>query len=186
MKKTNKRNSLIIVLIVLLLALAVGYAAFSSTLTVTGSATGSITWDVHFKEGAAKLLQADGSTEDTTHGGAISLNEAGDALTVSGLTFAYPGDGVLLKVVVENSGTIPAKLSGFTITGTDDDFEVTQAAGGPTVNETIAADGTCTATFLVKWKTNSTATTLGTKSFTITYNYDQGLPEFTGNTTHTH
>ncbi len=187
MKKTKKKNRLIIALIVLLLALAIGYAAFSATLTINGTATGTETWNVHFKTG--RFLQADGTTVDTAHGGTIELGTTtttNDTMTVSGIQLGYPGDGVLLEVVVENSGTIPAKLTGFTVTGTDTDFEVTQAAGGPTVNETLAANGgTCTAKFLVKWKADSTASSLSSKSFTITYNYTQDTTEFTGTPTHT-
>lgn len=47
MKKT-KKNYLIIALIVILLTLAVGYAAFSGTLTISGTATANGTWDIHF------------------------------------------------------------------------------------------------------------------------------------------
>lgn len=186
MKKTNKKNRVIIVLIVLLLALALGYAAFSATLTINGTATGTGSWDVHFKQ-AGRFLQADGSTLDTTHNGSAPISTTtttNDTMTVT-VDLAYPGDGVLLEAIVENTGTIPAKLTGFTITGTDTDFEVTQAAGGPTVNEILQPNGgTCTATFLVKWKTNSTISDLGTKTFTITYNYAQETTEFTGTPSH--
>ena len=188
MKKTNKKNRLIIVLIVLLLALALGYATFTATLTVTGSASsGDAAWDIHFKSG--RFLQADGSTVDTAHAGTITLsttNTTNDTMTVTGIELAYPGDGVLLEVVVENGGTIPATLKNFNVTGSDTDFEVTQATGGPTANESLAANGgTCTATFLVKWKANSTATSLSDKSFTITYNYEQDTTEFNGTPSHT-
>lgn len=186
--KTKKKNYTIIVLMVLLLALAVGYAAFSTTLTINGTATGTGTWDVHFKQ-AGRFLQADGSTVDTTHSGTAPVTASvsggpNDTMTVS-VNLAYPGDGVLLEAIVENSGTMPAKLTGFTITGADTDLKVEQAAGGPTVNEVLAANGgTCTAKFLIKWDENSTATSLGTKTFTITYNYAQDTTTFTGTPSH--
>ena len=53
MKKTRK-NSIVIALIVLLLALAVGYAAFSSELTIEGTANALGTWDVKFESVALK------------------------------------------------------------------------------------------------------------------------------------
>lgn len=186
MKKTNKKNHLIIVFIVLLLALALGYAAFSATLNINGTATGTGSWDVHFKQ-AGRFLQSNGTTVDTTHNGTAPLSTTSttnDTMTVS-VDLAYPGDGVLLEAIVENSSTMPAKLTGFTITGTDDDFEVVQADGGPTVNEVLAANGgTCTATFRIKWKQTSTAADLGTKTFKITYNYAQETTEFTGTPSH--
>ena len=169
MKKTNKKNHVIVVLIVLLLALALGYAAFSTTLNISGTAnTGS--WDVHFKQNG-RFLQADGSTVDNTHNGSATVD--GNTMTVT-VDLAYPGDGVLLEAIVENTGTIPAKLTNFTITNTNSELEVTQAAGGPTKNETLAANGgTCTATFLIKWKQDSTAANLGPQTFTIKYDYEQ-------------
>lgn len=186
MKKTNRKNHIIIVLVVLLLALAIGYAAFSATLNINGTAKGTGSWDVHFKQ-AGRFLQADGSTVDTAHKGTAPISTTtttNDTMTVT-VDLAYPGDGVLLEAIVENSSTMPAKLTGFTIDGTDDDFEVTQASGGPAVNEVLAANGgTCTATFLIKWKQDSKVTALGTKTFTITYNYEQDTTEFTGTPTH--
>ena len=184
MRKTNKKTSIIIILIVLLLALAIGYAAFSATLVINGTAVGTGSWDVHFKQ-AGRFLQADGSTLDATHSGTASLNATSDTMTVS-VNLAYPGDGVLLEAIVENSGTIPAKLTSFTVSPTNDaDFEVIQAAGGPLANEVLAANGgTCTATFLIRWKANSTVSSLGTKTFTITYNYDQDTTTFNGTPSH--
>ena len=53
MKKSKKRNYAIIVLLILLIAIAVGYAAFSSELTINGSASTTANWDVEFTD--AKL-----------------------------------------------------------------------------------------------------------------------------------
>ena len=188
MNTKKKRNYILIVLIVLLLALAIGYAAFNSTLTISGTAKGNGTWDIHFKS-AGRFLKADGTTVDDTHGGTATLKKTStdnDTMEVS-VNLGYPGDGVLLEVVVENSGTIPAKLTGFSITGADTDLVIEKAAAGPTENETLAANGgTCTAKFLVKWSESSTASSLGTKSFTITYDYAQDTTAFTATPTHTH
>ena len=45
-KNNSKKNYFIVMLIVLLLALAVGYAAFSDTLTISGTANASGTFDL--------------------------------------------------------------------------------------------------------------------------------------------
>ena len=55
----SKKNYLVIVLVVALVSLAVGYAAFSQNLTISGTATGTTTWDVKF---------TDATMSDTTHG----------------------------------------------------------------------------------------------------------------------
>ena len=189
MKKTNKKNHVIIALIVLLLALALGYAAFSATLNINGTATSSSTWNVHFKQ-AGRFLQADGTTVDTAHSGSAPLTTTtttNDTMTVT-VNLAYPGDGVLLEAVVQNSSSVPAKLTGFTITNDNDELEVTQATGvgaGPAVNEVLAANGgECTATFLIRWDPDSVVANPGAQTFTITYDYAQETTTFDGTPTH--
>ncbi len=179
MKKTSKKNNTLVVLIVLLLALALGYAAFSATLNINGTATGTGTWDIHFQ--SAALLKADG-TADTSHGTATVT--APDTITAT-VNLAYPGDGVLLEAVVVNAGTIPAKLTSLTINNACADLEITKAAGGPADNEDLAANGgTCTARYLVRWDPDSELTSLGSQTFTITYDYDQNTVTFNGTPSH--
>lgn len=171
--KKQKKNYVAIALVILLLALAVGYAAFSSTLTINGTATGTGKWDVHFK--TVRLVDSTGSV-DTKHGTVEELTGNKDTATAK-ITLAYPGDGVILEAVVENTGTVDAKLTNFTVTGADDaDIEITAAR--PTTDEVLTANGgTCTAQFAIKWKTDSTKTDLGEKTFTVTYNYEQNTTE---------
>ena len=57
--KKSKKNYAIIVLLVLIIAIAVGYAAFQSVLNISGTATGTATWDVHFS--SAQLLDSSGN-----------------------------------------------------------------------------------------------------------------------------
>ena len=91
MKKSKKRNYAIIVLFVLLIAIAVGYAAFSTELTINGSASGSTSWDVKFT--SAQLLDSTGAT-DTNHG---SVTNMSDTAVTASITLAYPGDAVNLS-----------------------------------------------------------------------------------------
>ena len=182
MKKSKKSNA-IIVLIILLLALAIGYAVFSSELTVTGTVTGTGTWDVKFQ--SAILQDSTGAEAAESYGEAIISGANSEQITAT-VNLAYPGDGVILEVVVVNSGNTPAILSNFTVDGPDSaDIEITQA-DGPITNEKLAANGgTCTAQFAIKWKPDSTVTDLGEQTFTITYEYEQNTEEVTLNPTHT-
>lgn len=178
--KKSKKNYAIIVLIVLLLALAIGYAAFSSTLSINGTAEGTGKWDVHFK--SATLKNSAGEA-DTTHGTATisTVTTTSDTITAE-VNLAYPGDGVILEAVVENSGNMPAKLTNFKVEGADADLLITPA--GPADNEVLAANGgTCTAQFAVKWAIDSEATSLN-KTFTVTYEYEQDTEEVTLNPSH--
>lgn len=171
--KKSKKNYTIIVLIVLLLALAIGYAAFSATLTIDGTAEGTGTWDVHFK--SATLKDSTGAV-DTKHG-TVTLNDPTNDTITAEVTLAYPGDGVILEAVVENSGNTPAKVKTFTVTGADDELLITEA--GPATGEPLAANGgTCTAQFAVQWNPESTTDTLS-KTFTVTFEYVQDTTDVT-------
>ena len=174
MKKSQKRNYAIIVLIVLLLAMAIGYAVFSSTLTISGTATGSTTWDVRFTN--AVLLDASGNA-DTAHG---TVSYTADTVTATGITLSYPGDAVNLRVTITNAGNLPAELTGYTISETNGtngaDITVTPAVAAGTTGEVIAANGTCTQDFVVKWNANSTHDS-AVKNFTVTFTYQQKTNE---------
>ena len=167
MKKT-KKNYIIIVLVVLLLALAIGYATFSSTLSITGTATGTATWDVNFT--SAQMLGVNDAV-DSNHGTA-TVSADGQTVTVAA-SLAYPGDAIKLRTVITNSGTVDAELTGYNITGNNDtDISITEAKD--TIGSVIKANGgTCTSEFVIKWKTDSAVTNLGTKNFSITFTYSQ-------------
>lgn len=170
--RKNKKNYVIIVLIVLLLALAIGYAAFSSTLTIDGTVTGTGTWDVKFQ--SAALKDADG-TADPKYGTAEVSGDNSETITAE-INLAYPGDAVILEAVVINNGNTPAKLENIQITDPESaEIEITEDA--PVVDEVLAPGGTCTAQFLIKWKADSTVTDLGEQTFTITYEYTQDTTE---------
>ena len=179
MKKT-KRNYAIIILLIILLAIGVGYAAFSATLTIDGTATGTGTWDVHFE---TVSLKTTGGATDTSHGTA-TLNDTKDTITAN-INLAYPGDAVMLETVVKNAGNTSAKLTECTIVGDDEDLTITKSGAALSNGEKLAAGGTCTAGVVIKWNTDSTATTLGEKTFTITYKYEQDTTEINIEPTHT-
>ena len=103
MKKT-KRNYAIIILLIILQAIGVGYAAFSATLTIDGTATGTGTWDVHFE---TVSLKTTGGATDTTHGTA-TINATGTAVGLN--TFQLYQNGVAL----------PGALASHTITAVGD------------------------------------------------------------------
>ena len=194
--KRNKRSYIIIALIVVLLLSAVGYAAFQANLTITGTATGTATWDVHFK--------------DTSTGGANAISSDGHTLTFTS-NLSFPGDAQEITAVIENSGTLGAKLTGFTVTDgnnaavssttfgsetSSDDAILIQYITLPTTSgseDVIAANGgLCTYKFVVFWnKTYSTvgtngAVSTGSRTFNITLNYEQDTTAPTVAPSHSH
>ena len=186
MRKSNKKSYVLVALVVLLLAIAVGYAAFTSQLTISGTATGNGTWDVRFLQDGT-FLQADGTTTDTTHSGTatVSTSSGGttnDTMTVS-VSLGYPGDGVILEVKVKNNGTVPARLTNFTVSGASNGLIVTPptVTAGASNGDTLEAGATCTMRFVIKW--DETSDTFGDntnhqQTFTITYNYAQATDAF--------
>ena len=111
MKRMKKRLS-VLVLLLLLMVVSVGYAALSSTLTVTGTSTiNSATWNVHF----ANVQTTSGSVSATTSPTVSGTNTT--SLTYA-VTLTQPGDFYEFTVDVVNGGGINAKLSAVpTLTG---------------------------------------------------------------------
>lgn len=191
MKRSKKRNHAIIVLIVLLIALAIGYATFQTVLTVNGTATGTMTWNVHFTD-ATKLYEvteagAKGDAITTDTRGKVELgdssttgqNQAQDATVTVDLK--YPGDAVILETVIKNDSTQDAKLTGFEVTGAANGLIITQpnsATITPNTDKLTAKTGLCTAQFLIKWDpTADKIGTSGSQSFKIKFTYSQDTKE---------
>ncbi len=172
--KKSKKNYVIIALIVILLAIAIGYSAFSSTLKISGTATGTGDWSVIFT--SATLKDSNGN-EDATHG---TVSFTGDTVTVN-VELQYPGDAVLLETVISNEGSVPAKLTSITVTNENNDLIVTEAT--PTAGETLAAGGSCTSQFSIQWDPASEATELNA-TFTVTFEYEQDTENVTLTPTH--
>ena len=168
--KKSKKKSVIIVLIVLLIALAVGFAAFQTVLTINGSASGDVEWDVKFTD--ARLLNASGQL-DTTHGDADGILSFSDTVvTATGITLGFPGDAVKLHTVITNNGTLPATLTDVTVNTTSlgDDIIVTPATH--TEGTQLAAGQSCTNEFTIQWDPDSEEEQVS-GSFTVTFTYDQ-------------
>lgn len=188
MKKSNKKNYVAIVLIVLLLALAVGYAAFSSQLKITGTATAKAgTWDVKFTSANATKSIVEGT--DTN-----SATVTDDKTVTVTVNLATPGDGSTVTATITNNGSVGAKLTGFNVTGLTKVSETVYQTDAikvtvPTVKQdgtdVIAAGASKTFTFTVEWDSAVSEATVGTTgktgTFDIKFTYDQaGVGSFTG------
>lgn len=153
--KKDKRNYIIVALVVILLLLAVGYASFSETLKITGTATGTVTWDVHFTE----------ESEGT-------VSEDGKGLTVT-TNLAYPGDATTVTAKIENSSSVAAKLTNFKVTGLSDTTDITlKYVDLSDETEVLQPNGVCTYTFVVGWDKDSEKTSVN-DTYTITFDYVQ-------------
>ena len=106
-KMTEDRKSrgvIIGVLCAVILFMSIGFAAISTRLTLTGTATVGSTWNVEIT-GIEKM---DTSTVGATDATAPSFTATTATFDVD---LAQPGDKAVYQVTVENKGTIDAKLS---------------------------------------------------------------------------
>ena len=160
--RKDKRAYIIIALVVALLLLAVGYAAFSQTLNVTGNVTGTVSYDVHF--------------DNASTGGSAAITNSGHTLTAN-VTLANPGDAQEVTAVIQNDSSIPVKITSFNFDDSNDSSDnLTFTYENLDSSEVIAAGGTCTYKFAIKWNEASTATSVN-GSYAITFNYVQGTTE---------
>lgn len=112
MNNNNGREMKILVvaaLIISIVAIGIGFAAFSETLTINGSASvQTSTWKVKFSElGTATLT---GSAAEVTK---PTLSDT--TIKTYNATFKTPGDSVSYKIKVSNTGSYNAKITTATI-----------------------------------------------------------------------
>lgn len=140
-KDRTARIMVVVAICIATLGLSVAYSAFSTTLTVNGTATlKGNQWSVYFDNllnpvttvGTGESTKADLITDTTKFDFAVSLTK--------------PGDSVSYTFDVHNAGQIDAKLSSITITGVDDaaaknvTYKLTKSDGAALqVNDALAA-----------------------------------------------
>ncbi len=165
MRKNGKRNYFIIVLFLIVALLAVGYALFAESLSITGTATATGTFDLEFLTATVTSSSKAGMPTATISGDK-------NALTLAADTLLEPGANVLYTVEIKNVGSVDAELTGVTINGDNDsDIDVT-INPTPTTGTTVASGATHTFTIEVKWLPSSST---GGKSinYSVTLDYEQ-------------
>ena len=171
--KKNKRAYVIVGLIVGLLLLAVGYAGFTETLNITGTVSGTPTWEVVF--------------DSSSTGGSSAISNDGHTLTAN-ITLDYPGDSETITAVIKNNSSMPMQLTDFDVTGPASDqltlTNETLAKSGANA-EVIPANGTCTYVYSVSWNAASKASSVS-GSYSFTFDYEQNTTAGTPTSSHTH
>lgn len=161
-----KSKILVASLAVVVLA-SVAYAAYSQSLQINGTGTATGEWSVEIT--GITNTSSTGTTE------AVAPSFTATSATFSA-NLAYPGATATYDVVIENTGTIPAKLSTLTDLTTlnaSAPAYITYSISGVAVNDLLGAGATTTATVTVTWDAAATGTTGATKNATIDFNYIQ-------------
>ncbi len=153
--ETKQKNLLIGGLIAVVLIMAVGYAAFATQLNIEGTASTTSTWDIYIKS------ITPGTPIGTAENKSATVSD--DKLSATFETeLIAPADSLTYTVVVENSGTLPAKLSAIkfeqsqtnsneSAEGTDNTKAITYDYHGIAQNDTLAVNGTATFTVTVTY-----------------------------------
>ena len=114
--KTDKRNYIIVALCLILVVMGVGYAAFSSLLTINGTANISNSWCVGFDNTKTDdYTSKAGITGGTTPTGSITFSgntcetkyQPDASLTA---TFKQPGDRIEYTLTIKNKSTVPVAI----------------------------------------------------------------------------
>ena len=195
MAKTNKKTFIIVLFLVLIVALGIGYAAFSDSLTITGTANAKGKFDLEFVEDGSgtagcKIVTSEGI--DTANSGVV-VSADKNTMTVTVKDMGYPGAGAQVRAVIKNAGSVPAIVKSLpvtsNITGDGNAIKIIGLDAITTNHPTIQPNGTCTVDFTVEWDPTVTTLTDATNgdscTFTLQINYEQDTNTITVVNTHT-
>ena len=94
----SKNKKILIGCLALLLVMSVGYALFSDTITINGTATAKVNFDITAT-----------CEVDNTDGGNGTCDVDGNTITTNS-SLSMPGERTKFTIKISNSGSIPAKL----------------------------------------------------------------------------
>ncbi len=171
--KLNKQNKIIVGVLALILTLTVGYAMFSQSLNITGTAKAEGSLDIVFS--SVGEITAVGANVPTT-----TIVEEGKKLEIGDITLEYPTAYVSLPVIIVNNGSIDGLLESITVENLETD-DIKVSISGVLKNQIIKPynvnDDTTKVNIVVKieWLDKESISTLSTKNISILLNTRQVL-----------
>ncbi len=160
----NKKKGIIIGAVLFFLVVVVGYAIFSDTLTINGTATAKGEFDIEFN-------RVNSVSEIGSKGATAEISEDKNTLTINASKLEYPSSYVEVDVTIKNIGSINAVLKGIEVQGVENpDIKVTYT--GIIEDEILGSNQEKDMKIKVLWDEESTATDVNA-SFTIKIVYEQ-------------
>ena len=182
----DKNKSLFIAgLIGLLIIMAVAYAAFSTALTINGTANINSSWNVHFDttktSGASVISPTTGTGGTTAPTGTVSYTD-GQHASVSA-TLNQPGDIVVFTLTIMNEGSLDATLGALTATPgattSCDGLVCTSTAGhvritvaNPLSTSLVKTTGSTTMTVTAEFIDTEVSSLTGSESANVTVSFN--------------
>jgi len=147
----DSKNLVIGMLCAVICIMAVAYAAFSTQLSISGTASIESNWGVSIQSVECNTTPANaGAPTVDSEGNKLEATGSGSGTTGSfTIGLLTPGDSATCTVTIKNTGDLAAKVGTLEVTGADSAealnisvsgiAEGTQLAGGKTMQYTITA-----------------------------------------------
>lgn len=176
----KNKNFIIGALLAILIVMGIGYAAFSSVLTINGSANINSSWNVAFDTTkttnvSGVISKTTGFSGGTAPDGTVSYDGSGQTANINA-TLRQPGDKVTFNLTIKNTGTIAAKLGTPSISGTNctpsgltcttSSGHIKFTVGNPASSSLAASTGTTTITVTAEFP-NTTVASSSTENASI-------------------
>lgn len=163
--KTN--NIIMGVLVAVIAVMGVAFAAFSTTLTISGTAEIDSNWNITFTAGTCTPVSKDAAAPSS---GTVSVS--GTTATVTA-NMSSPGDTLACTVIVNNAGSLAAVRESWQMTEAVSNATAYTVTADAATNETLApTTGTETLTINVTYK-DVTAKPTGSATFKAVAVYKQ-------------
>ena len=163
MRRRNNKLYTVIGIMVLFLSMTMGYALFSNTVSVSGTAVSTGTYNISFRR--VDILESVGCNPE------VSISSDRNTLTINVPDLEKPSSYATINVRVRNYGTIPAELLSVDVTGDgDEDIKIEYPAWE--TGEVLQPSTNYVFPITIRWDEDSTITGK-TISFTATLNYRQ-------------
>lgn len=150
-------------LIAFTLVLTGVYAILTTTLNISGTATGATNFKIQF----------DNVSVTDTNKATTALDTDQTTLNIN-TSLSYPGDSVTINFSMKNTGSLNASIDNITINNPNSDDFTVQINGLDTIEGTVLSVGNqITSSIVITWKSTSTNQTPDTVPFSISIDYSQ-------------